>query len=145
MVTGIVPRGVRNCNPLNIRKGSRWLGLARHQDGEFCTFVSNVWGVRAACKILHSYARRGIRTVADIIQTWAPPSENDTSKYIQIVCSRTGFRPNHQIDVYDEDAMVALLLAMAWVECSTVFDESEFRLGFRKYIQSTAVSDAPKK
>lgn len=135
MATGIVPRGVRNCNPLNIRRGSKWLGLASHQDGEFCTFVSNDWGVRAACKILHSYARRGIRTVAEIIRTWAPPSENDTETYIQIVCSRTGFRPNHQIDVYDEDTMVALLLAMAWVECSTVFDESEFRLGFRRFMR----------
>lgn len=130
MATEIIPRGVRNCNPLNIRKGSKWMGLASHQDGEFCTFVSNDWGIRAACKILRSYARRGIRTVAEIIQTWAPPSENDTAKYIQIVCSRTGFRPNHHIDVYDEDEMVALLLAMAWVECSTVFDESEFRQGF---------------
>lgn len=148
MATEIVPRGVRNCNPLNIRQGSRWLGLASHQDSEFCTFTSNVWGVRAACRILHSYAKRGIRTVEEIIRTWAPPSENATSKYIQIVCSRTGFRPDHQIDVYDEDTMVALLLAMAWVECSTVFDESEFRQGFHmfmKYVQSTSASAALKK
>lgn len=130
MATEIIPRGVRNCNPLNIRQGSKWMGLASRQDGEFCTFVSNDWGVRAACKILRSYARRGIRTVAEIIQTWAPPSENNTAKYIQIVCSRTGYRPNHHIDVYDENEMVALLLAMAWVECSIVFDESEFRQGF---------------
>lgn len=124
------PRGVRNNNPLNIRSGSHWIGMSEHQDKEFCTFVAIEWGVRAAVKILRSYARRGIHTISDIIQTWAPPIENNTNRYIQIVCSRTGFQPTHNINVYDENEVVALLLAMAYVECSTVFDEKDFRRGF---------------
>lgn len=124
------PRGVRNKNPLNIRKGSQWLGLAAQQDTEFCTFIDVKWGVRAAVKILRSYARRGIHTVGEIIQTWAPPIENNTNRYIQLVCSRTGFLPTHTINVFDENEVVALLLAMAYVECSTVFNEKDFRQGF---------------
>lgn len=124
------PRGVRNNNPLNIRSGSHWLGLKESQDKEFCTFVAIEWGVRAAVKILRSYARQGIHTVADIIQTWAPPIENNTNRYIQIVCSRTGFLPTHNFNIYDENEVVALLLAMAFVECATIFDEKDFRKGY---------------
>lgn len=130
MQEGKQPRGVRNNNPLNIRSGSHWIGLAERQDKDFCTFVAIEWGVRAAVKILRSYARRGIHTVADIIQTWAPPIENDTNKYIQIVCSRTGFLPTHNINIYDENEVVALLLAMSFVEVATVLDEKIFRKGY---------------
>lgn len=124
------PRGIRNKNPLNIRKGSQWLGLASQQDREFCTFIDMEWGVRAAVKIIRSYARRGIHTVAEIIQTWAPPIENNTNRYIQVVCSRTGFLPTHTINIYDENEMVALLMAMSFVEVATVLDEKIFRKGY---------------
>lgn len=124
------PRGIRNKNPLNIRKGSKWRGLATEQDKEFCTFINMEWGVRAAVKILRSYARRGIHSVSDIIQTWAPPIENNTNKYIQVVCSRTGFLPTHTINVYDENEVVALLMAMSYVEVATVLDEKIFRKGY---------------
>ena len=124
------PRGIRNNNPLNIRKGGKWQGLAPEQDAAFCTFKTMEWGVRAAVKILRSYSRKGIHTIRDIIQTWAPPIENDTNSYIQIVCSRTGYKPTFIINVYDENQVVALLLAMAFVECQTCFDEKVFRAGF---------------
>lgn len=125
-----IPRGIRNQNPLNIRKGYIWRGLASEQDKEFCTFIDMEWGVRAAVKILRSYARRGIHSVSDIIQTWAPPIENNTNKYIQVVCSRTGFLPTHTINVYDENEVVALLMAMSYVEVATVLDERIFRKGY---------------
>ena len=124
------PRGIRNKNPLNIRKVSKWRGLASEQDKSFCTFIDMEWGVRAAVKILRHYSRRGIHTVADIIQTWAPPFENNTNRYIQVVCSRTGFLPTHTINVYDENEVVALLMAMSYVEVATVLDEKIFRKGY---------------
>lgn len=124
------PRGIRNNNPLNIRKGGKWQGLAQEQDSAFCSFKTMEWGVRAAVKILRSYSRKGIHTIADIIQTWAPPIENNTNEYIKIVCSRTGYKPTFIINVYDENQVVALLLAMAFVECQTSFDEKVFRAGF---------------
>lgn len=130
MQEGRQPRGVRNNNPLNIRTGSKWIGLSSQQDDSFCTFVAIEWGVRAAVKILRSYARRGIHTVSDIIQTWAPPIENNTNHYIRVVCSRTGFQPTHKINIYDENEVVALLLAMSFVECQTIFDEKDFRKGY---------------
>ena len=43
-------RGLRNCNPLNIRRtADLWQGLAERQpDPEFFTFRSMPWGYRAA-------------------------------------------------------------------------------------------------
>ena len=43
-------RGLRNCNPLNIRRtADLWQGLAERQpDPEFFTFRSMAWGYRAA-------------------------------------------------------------------------------------------------
>ena len=43
----MTPRGIRNCNPLNIRRSAKdqWKGLAeRQQDAAFCQFKSLVGG-----------------------------------------------------------------------------------------------------
>lgn len=44
------PRGIRNCNPLNIRRSAaKWKGLcAQQNDASFCQFESMEWGWRAA-------------------------------------------------------------------------------------------------
>ena len=76
------PRGLRNCNPLNIRlSGDKWKGMkAQQQDGDFCQFESMEWGWRAAFRLLtrtyyHKYRWYNIR---DIIHKWAPVAENNT-------------------------------------------------------------------
>lgn len=60
-------RGLRNCNPLNIRRtADLWQGLAERQpDPEFFTFRSMPWGYRAAFIVLRTYCHKyGLRTVA---------------------------------------------------------------------------------
>ena len=49
-------RGLRNCNPLNIRRtADLWQGLAERQpDPEFFTFRSMAWGYRAAFIVLRT-------------------------------------------------------------------------------------------
>ena len=50
-----LPRGLRNNNPLNIRKGAqRWQGQTGN-DGAFCIFESMEYGYRAAFRLLHTY------------------------------------------------------------------------------------------
>ena len=48
-----IPRGLRNCNPLNIRKsnGTKWVGQIG-DDGTFCVFEDVVHGLRAAFRLL---------------------------------------------------------------------------------------------
>ena len=46
-------RGLRNNNPLNIRKGNDWQGETKGSDPSFETFQSMAYGYRAAIKILY--------------------------------------------------------------------------------------------
>ena len=84
-----IPRGIRNCNPLNIRKNGKdkWLGQCGN-DGAFAKFIDIKHGLRAAFRLLYTYGYRyNLRTIKDIICRWAPPIENNTTAYLQRVCS----------------------------------------------------------
>lgn len=115
----IIPRGIRNNNPLNIRIGNTWLGERPNPtEQEFEEFVSMEYGLRAAFLILRRYIRRyGKNTVTSIVSTWAPHSENNTLRYIDTVCARTGLKPDERIRYEDRDTMIKLVAAMAFVEC----------------------------
>lgn len=82
-------RGERNNNPLNIRKGSNWKGLVKTpEEKQFCVFSSILYGIRAALVLLRTYKYKyHCVTISQIISRWAPPSENDTQKYIDMVVS----------------------------------------------------------
>lgn len=95
------PRGLRNNNPLNIRRTTtKWLGLAPTQtDPEFCQFQTLDYGWRAAFRLLtHSYFEKyGLDTIRKIISRWAPPSENNTAAYITSVSRITGIPPDESL------------------------------------------------
>lgn len=129
-----ISRGARNCNPLNIRRGSSWVGLSVVQsDEEFCQFMNIKYGVRAACVILFRYSQRGVRSVHDIIYTWAPPSENKTALYLDFVCRATLFSPDKIIDCFAKDDVLQLLHAMAYFECGQSFSREDFEDGFNMF------------
>lgn len=93
-------RGVRNCNPGNIRRGIKWLGLAEQQnDKAFSQFKSMEYGLRAMWMLLNSYySRTGLRNVHTIISRWAPPSDgNATNLYIESVSDAALIAPNDEI------------------------------------------------
>lgn len=95
ILLAVISRGIRNCNPSNIRKGQPWQGLSIDQlDPSFCTFVAPEYGIRAAFVILHNYAKEGFNTVAAIIARWAPAEENDTTAYIAAVAKGMGLPDN---------------------------------------------------
>ena len=131
-MTKITPRGIRNNNPLNIRIGNTWLGERKNPtDPAFEEFVSIEYGLRAAFCILRRYIRRYHKqTVADIVSTWAPASENNTQRYIDIVCQRSGIKPDQQIQYEDADTMCRLVEAMAFVECGQPIDGKMIEKGY---------------
>lgn len=83
------PLGIRNNNPLNIRKnGIKWKGQVKF-DSPFCVFLEPKYGWRAALIIIcRSYRKRGLTTVSKIINAWAPPTENKTDNYAKFVAFR---------------------------------------------------------
>lgn len=84
---GVNSRGIRNNNPGNIRwdNKTQWRGMLGVDDKGFIIFDSPVNGIRAMARVLASYKRRGVSSVAEIIATWAPSTENNTSAYIDHV------------------------------------------------------------
>lgn len=131
-------RGLRNRNPLNIRRtADLWQGLARQQDDpEFFTFRSMAYGYRAAFIVLRTYGHKyGDRTIRRIIARWAPPDDgNDTAGYVRRVCTLTGFDPDRPLDPYDPTHMGPLVAAMSRVECGREPCMEEIREGWSLYM-----------
>lgn len=119
-----LPRGIRNNNPLNIRKGNNWKGeVCSSTDSEFEQFVSMQWGIRAGFKILKNYMTgyggrvKPITNIHDIIHRWAPPSENNSRAYIDSVCRFSGLHEFERLQFSDRNKMLALVDGMIRVEC----------------------------
>jgi len=114
-----LPRGIRNNNPLNIRRSKdKWKGMrAVQSDAQFCQFESLEWGWRAAFYLLTRtyYHKYRLFTIRAIVQKWAPAIENDTKAYIANVSRLTGIDPDEPIGIpSDQPARwIALGTAMA--------------------------------
>ena len=131
------PRGIRNNNPLNIRRSKdKWQGQINPSgngnvngngnnsspkgDAEFVQFYTMEYGWRAAFVILCRtyYGKYGLKTIRDIVSRWAPAKENNTEAYIRHVSDYTGISPNKVLGSPQEHPTQWLLIgyAMAVVE-----------------------------
>lgn len=113
------PRGLRNCNPGNLRiTKDQWKGLKPVQeDKSFFQFTEMKWGYRALIRTLQNYRRKhGCQSIADFIRRWAPPVENNTSGYISRVCKEMMVPDCYVPDVDDKDTMCSFAAAISQVE-----------------------------
>jgi hypothetical protein len=83
-LASMLPRGLRNNNPGNVRQspGQTWSGEVRGGDTEFETFMGPDKGVRAIGRIMKNNQNL---TVRDFLNRYAPPTENDTAAYVAAV------------------------------------------------------------
>ncbi|MFJ1363509.1 hypothetical protein [Klebsiella aerogenes] len=112
--SAVGPRGVRNNNPGNLEASSSnpWVGQTG-SDGRFAKFETPEHGIRALGRNLISYQRQGIDTVSEIINRWAPPSDNnDTAAYIKSVCAQLGVKADQPLDASNPDMLQALCAAI---------------------------------
>ena len=112
-------RGLRNCNPGNIRHSiARYRGEVRpSRDPQFKQFESLEWGYRAIFVTLNTYRHKhGLTTIAEMIGRWAPPNENHTAAYIRAVAQRSGIGIAEEIDTRDRATMLPLVAAISQVE-----------------------------
>ena len=127
-----VNRGIRNNNPLNIRKGNNWVGESESRDNEFETFSHHKYGFRAAAKLIRNYQKRyGLNTVSLIIGRWAPPNENDTGNYAQFVANQLKVGLNEPLDVRDNNKLAQLLHAMSIMEVGRHYTLNDAMRGVR--------------
>lgn len=105
------PRGVRNRNPGNIDFNPRndWQGqIGKESGGRFAIFDTPENGIRALGKLLINYrgkdglpgvGGKGIDTVLETINRWAPSNENDTQAYASAVAKLLGVRATDPINI----------------------------------------------
>ena len=91
-------------NPYNLRYNchNNWKGQTGQLRG-FCVFTDFDYATRAVSMLLmRSYRMKHVRTYSQIIQRYAPPSENKTQAYI--------------------DFLMVKLSKFPWDEPSTIYD-----------------------
>ena len=103
-------------NPLNIRKSKDiFLGELK-STGEFKVFISCTYGVRAAIKIIHHYiTAHNCTSIRSIVSRWAPPTENDTEKYIKFVCQHCNLKSDDKL-FFSKATFLNIIHAMAIYE-----------------------------
>ena len=115
----MLARGIRNHNPLNVRRSKdQWKGMAEVQtDRAFVQFKSLEWGWRAAFYLLTRtyYHKYRLYTIRAIVTRWAPPNENNTKAYIANVSRLTGIDPDEPLGIPSDrpSRWMALGIAMA--------------------------------
>lgn len=132
MKTKVIPRGIRNNNPLNIRVGNVWLGEVKNPtDPHFEQFNSMEFGLRAGFVLLRRYIRHYKRlTIEDIISSWAPSNENNTRAYIDTVVRVSGIPRNEILHYSNKETMCKLVDAMCFVENGTHISMEKISKGY---------------
>ena len=131
-------RGLRNCNPGNIRQSrSKFKGEVRpSRDSAFKEFESMAYGYRAMFVLLDTYRTRyGLSTIREIISRWAPPSENFTEGYIRFVAERTGIDADAEVNSLSERDMVPIVAAMSEIENGTKAVMADVHEGWKLFVE----------
>lgn len=123
----MIPRGIRNNNPGNIKSNSiTWKGMMAEDDRTpeqkkektFVVFRGPWWGIRAMAVILRNYHRKhGLNTVSQIIYRWAPPADaNPTCNYTNFVADHMLVDPDQELNLECFDTMRRLVRAICAFE-----------------------------
>lgn len=127
-------RGVRNNNPLNIKRGNNWNGETDiPKDPVFESFKEPKYGFRAGAKLLRNYQQwYGLNTTRELISRFAPHSENDTNNYVSFVAGRLGVSESDSLDLSDDETLTDLIYAMSIMESGHgAFSRSQAKSGVR--------------
>lgn len=131
------PRGLRNCNPGNIRKNEIvYQGeVVPSRDNDFKQFTTMAYGYRAVFVVLYTYQKRyGINTIASMISRYAPACENHTKAYIEAVSDYSGVPATSHITTTNGDIMIPIVAAMSRVENGEAAVMSEVEAGWKMFI-----------
>ncbi len=118
--------GQRINNPYNIRQYDQGFLGESGEDSGFVSFEDPMYGVRAADKVLTTYGtKRGINTVRGLINRFAPPSENDTSSYVNYISGQLGIDPDAEVDLSDPEMRARILSPMAMMESRSEYSPGQ--------------------
>jgi len=106
----------RNMNPGNIRPAG-FMGETGVNKG-YSTYASPEFGLRAMSRLSDTYASKGIGTIRDYINRYAPPSDNNENNeaYANMVANALGVGIDDPVDFTDDNVKRAIMPAMAQFE-----------------------------
>jgi hypothetical protein len=130
------PRGIRNNNPTNLSYVAGQPKVAG-SDGRFGVYPTMQDGVAAATnQLVINQQTHGFTTVAQQINSWAPPNENSTSAYVNFVSQKMGVGPNDPIDVTNPATAQSMVSAMIVKENGKAIDPSIVQAGVAQRLGS---------
>lgn len=103
-------RGLRNNNPGNLNYvGQAGATKEGGPNGRFAVFETMQQGIAALYKQLQLYFSRGKDTIREIINTYAPSSENDTGAYISAIAKKLGKGADEILNSADTETIFNLM------------------------------------
>jgi hypothetical protein len=134
-------RGYRNNNPGNLKltfdKNGKKIfiydGEVNGSDKIFRTFKDMPTGYRAMFALLNHRFNVGDRSIRDIIYTWAPPTENETEKYIHAITLATQHNRDDVIDESDDILMKRLAAGISKQENGVSADMNDVIKGYNMF------------
>ena len=130
-------RGLRNNNPGNIRRSRvRYKGEVRpSRDPDFKEFSTMAYGYRAVFVLLDTYrSRYGLTTIRQMLNRYAPPTENFTEGYVRFVADYSGVMPDEVIDTRSEKDMIPIVAAMSKIENGVAANIEDVERGWALFI-----------
>lgn len=108
------PRGIRNNNPGNIDFRGQSGATLERPGGRFARFETAYDGLKALSRQLMRYFEgkttgKPLKTLNDIISTWAPGNENNTAAYIAQMSKMMGVAPDAILNLKDPQVMSSLM------------------------------------
>ena len=130
-------RGLRNNNPGNIRRSRvRYKGEVRpSRDPDFKEFSTMAYGYRAVFVLLDTYrSRYGLITIRQMLNRYAPPTENFTEGYVRFVADYSGVMPDEIVDTRSEKDMIPIVAAMSKIENGVAANIADVERGWELFV-----------
>jgi hypothetical protein len=118
-------RAERNNNPGNLEFRGQSGATPEQGEGRFARFDSAEAGVAALTRQLQLYGSRGVDTIEKIITKYAPPSENNTTAYINAIVNKLRVPAAEKLDLNDPEILSGLIQGISRHEAGRSFLSDE--------------------
>lgn len=118
-------RAERNNNPGNLEYRGQAGATPEAGSGRFAKFESPSEGVTALARQLQLYGQRGLDTISEIINKYAPAGENNTKAYIDNLTRRLGVAPDEELDLGNPQLLSDLIKGISRYESGSDFLRDE--------------------
>ena len=92
--------------------------------------------VRAMFHLFNNYKKlHQCDTLRKLINRWAPPTENQTDRYVAFVAHYAKISPDKTIDTTNPDVMIPVVRSMIKMENGVYIDEQDLKKGWELFLK----------